>query len=53
MQEENQNDIQEEIVFPEDDFASAQTTPETEKPAPETAEQPEAEAAESTGEQNA
>ena len=48
MQEENQNDIQEEIVFPEDDFASAQTTPETEKPAPETAEQPEAETAEST-----
>ena len=52
MQEENQNDIQEEIVFPEDDFASAQTTPETEKPAPETAEQPEAETAE-TAEQPA
>ena len=33
MQEENQNDILEEIVFPEDDVASAQTTPEAEKPA--------------------
>ena len=46
MQEENQNDIQEEIVFPEDDFATAQ-------PAAEAEEQPPAEATEKEPEQTA